>query len=177
MNVQPWGQQYPQPQRPQDAQMAMRAGHTDRERAVDVLKAAYAEGRLSADEYGQRFEAVQRAQTYGQLAYLVSDLPVGPAPTPMLTPMVAAVPVPPPYFPPPRARTNPLAVTSLILGVLCLPSGGLLGVPAVLTGHLAKGQIRQTREEGDSMANAGLVLGWLSVGLWVLVLMGMIASA
>ncbi|MFI5532438.1 DUF1707 and DUF4190 domain-containing protein [Kitasatospora sp. NPDC051853] len=176
MNVQPWGPQYPQQQGQQDAQLGMRAGHTDRERAVDVLKAAYAEGRLSADEYGQRFEAVQRAKTYGQLAYLVSDLPVGPAPTPMLVPMAAVAPVPPPYFPPARPRTNPLAVTSLVLGLLCLPSFGMTAVPAVVTGHLAKGQLRQSREEGDGMATAGLVFGWLSVAFWLLMLIGMAGS-
>ncbi|MGW4648776.1 DUF1707 and DUF4190 domain-containing protein [Kitasatospora sp. NPDC004289] len=178
MNVQPWGPQYPQqqPARQQDAQLAMRAGHTDRERAVDVLKAAYAEGRLSADEYGQRFEAVQRAKTYGQLAYLVSDLPVGPAPTPMVVPMAAVAPLPPPYFPPPKARTNPLAVTSLVLGLLCLPSFGMTAVPAVVTGHLAKGQIRQSREEGDGMATAGLVFGWMAVSFWVLAMISLAAS-
>ena len=86
MAVQPWGQpqqpygQQPQPWQPaqQTPQSAMRAAHADRERTVDVLKAAYAEGRLTAEEYSQRFDAVHRAQTYGQLSPLVGDLPSGP---------------------------------------------------------------------------------------------------
>lgn len=173
MSMQSWGPQQPQPYGGQSA--AMRAGHTDRERAVDVLKAAYAEGRLSANEYGSRFDAVQRAKTYGQLAYLVSDLPVGPTMLPMAAqPMVAmAQPV---YAP--RPRTNPLAITSLVLGLLCLPTFGLVGIPAVVTGHLAKSQLSGSGEEGDGMATVGLVLGWLSVGGWgLLVLLGLLGSA
>lgn len=167
--MQPWGA--PQPQPYGNGQAAMRAAHSDRERAVDVLKAAYAEGRLSADEYGARFEGVQRAKTYGELAYLVSDLPVGPAVLPMAAMPMMARPV---YAP--RTRTNPLAVTSLVLGLLCLPTFGFFGIPAVVTGHLAKNQLPRTGEDGDGMATAGLVLGWLSVGGWALLLLLAVVS-
>ncbi|MER5862529.1 DUF1707 and DUF4190 domain-containing protein [Kitasatospora sp. NPDC002040] len=168
MSMQSWGPQQPQPY---SGQSAMRAGHTDRERAVDVLKAAYAEGRLSADEYGVRFDAAQRAKTYGQLAYLVSDLPVGPVVMPMAAPAFGApMMAPPPVFAP-RPRHNPLAVTSLVLGLLCIPSFGLFGIPAVVTGHVAKSQLCRSDEQGDGMAVAGLVLGWLSVGGWALLIL------
>ncbi len=190
MAVQPWGpqgsgygktpshlpqQQYSQPWQPaQIPQAAMRAAHTDRDRTVDVLKAAYAEGRLSADEYSQRFDAANRAQTYGQLSQIVADLPSGP----MVLPMGGAVPVVPPTFlaaPPmmmPVARpTNGLAVASLVLGLLCLPTGGALAVPAVVCGHLAKSQIRRTGEDGDGLATAGLVVGWLAIAGWAMFLL------
>src|SRR6202030_4661343 len=36
------------------AQASMRASSADRERAVDVLKAGFAEGRLTQDEYNDR---------------------------------------------------------------------------------------------------------------------------
>jgi hypothetical protein len=56
----------------------MRASAAERERAVDVLKAAFTEGRLSQDEYSDRVGAVQVSKTYGDLAVLMGDLPVGP---------------------------------------------------------------------------------------------------
>lgn len=63
----------------------MRASHADRERTTDVLKAAFAEGRLTADEYNERVERVYKAQTYGELSGIVQDLPSGPMPVPYLT--------------------------------------------------------------------------------------------
>ncbi|WP_327283282.1 DUF1707 and DUF4190 domain-containing protein [Streptomyces sp. NBC_01205] len=184
MAEQPWGQPYPvrpqqqpygQPWQPaHTAQSAMRASHTDRDRTVDVLKAAYAEGRLSREEYGQRFDAVYQAQTYGQLAQLVADLPAGP----VAAPFGAAVPgLPAAYGPPmpmpmpmpvPHRPVNGMAIASLALGVLSLPTLGLAGLGAVITGHVAKAQIRARGEEGTAPATIGLVLGWLSLGGWVL---------
>ncbi|MEV6972910.1 DUF1707 and DUF4190 domain-containing protein [Kitasatospora sp. NPDC093806] len=205
MAVQPWGEQgsgmakppapaapppmppppMPQPTTHQPAMpqaavppTAMRAANTDRERTVDVLKAAFAEGRLSAAEYGERFEAASGAQTYGQLARLVADLPAGPMVTPMAVPMAppAAAAVVPPTFlaPPPPRRTNAMAVTSLVLGLACLPTGGLLGVPAVITGHLGRRQVAERDEEGDGMAVTGLVFGWLSISFWGLILLALL---
>jgi hypothetical protein len=148
----------------------MRAAHTDRERTIDVLKAAYAEGRLSAAEYGERFEVAHSAQTYGQLAQLVADLPVGPG----LPPPVAAMPMPmqvPATFmaPPVRpAPSNSMAVASLVMGLLCVPTMGVFGLPAVITGHVARSQISRTKESGEGMATAGLVLGYLSVAGWAM---------
>ena len=45
-----------------------RASDADRERAVDVLKAALAEGRLSRQEHGARVERAYGARTYAELA-------------------------------------------------------------------------------------------------------------
>ncbi|MFE0461219.1 DUF1707 and DUF4190 domain-containing protein [Kitasatospora sp. NPDC058965] len=160
------------------AHAAMRAAHADRERTVDVLKAAYAEGRLSADEYSQRFDATHAAQTYGQLAQLVADLPSGPMVAPLAAPLAAAVP--PTFMPPPTrpVPNNSLAVGSMVLGLLCVPTMGLTGLPAVITGHIARTQIRRTKEGGDGMATAGLVLGYLSVAGWALLfLLGVFAFA
>ena len=85
--------------------LTMRASHADRERTVDVLKAAFAEGRLRAEEYNDRVEQVYQAQTYGELAGVVQDLPSGPMPVPYLTPApsippaFAAQPMPVQPFP------------------------------------------------------------------------------
>jgi len=64
--------------------------------------------------------------------------------------------------------TSSLAVVSLVFGILgwtVLPAVG--AVVAVITGHMARAEIRRSagQLEGDGMAVAGLVLGWLAIGL------------
>ena len=62
---------------------SMLASSADRDRAVDVLRAGLAEGRLTQAEFSKRVTRVQASRTYYQLAELVGDLPVGPhAPAP-----------------------------------------------------------------------------------------------
>ena len=53
----------------------MRASNADRERAIDVLKAGFAEGRLDKDEYDDRVSAAYAARTYADLAVVTGDLP------------------------------------------------------------------------------------------------------
>ena len=60
-------------------------------------------------------------------------------------------------------RTNGFAVASLVLSLL----GG--GVFAIIFGHLAHSQIRQTGDSGSGMATAGLVIGYISIALSVTV--------
>ncbi len=178
-----WGSPVPYGQQPWQPvptpQSAMRAANSDRERTIDVLKAAFSEGRLTAAEYEHRMSAAHQAATYGQLASLVADLPSGP----MVQPFGAPVPVVPPtfmpaYLPPPApARNNGLAVASATLGCLTVLTFGVTGLPAVITGHMARNRMRVTREDGDGLAVLGLVLGWLSVAGWVLFLLLALVSA
>ncbi len=56
------------------------AANADRERAVDVLRAGFAEGRLTQDEYNERVARAYASRTYGELADLTADLPAGPVP-------------------------------------------------------------------------------------------------
>ncbi|HMG65337.1 MAG TPA: DUF1707 domain-containing protein [Streptosporangiaceae bacterium] len=56
----------------------VRASDADRDRAVDSLAAASAEGRLTLEEYSQRSEAALLARTLGDLAGLTADLPAAP---------------------------------------------------------------------------------------------------
>ncbi|MEV0318885.1 DUF1707 domain-containing protein [Streptomyces sp. NPDC050658] len=53
----------------------LRASDADRDRTADILREALAEGRLTAEEHGERIDGVYRAKTLGELAPLVSDLP------------------------------------------------------------------------------------------------------
>lgn len=187
---QPWqGQEAQQPWRGSDAPQRwqgdgaplpwagqggpqMLASHADRERAVDVLRAGFAEGRLEQPEFEKRVARAYAARTVGELALLVADLPLGPVPHP--APVTA---VPPTFLPVVRPRINGKAVGSAVCGVLCLVSFGLTGIPAVVLGHAARSEIRRTGDGGDALALTGLVLGWLSNAAWAVLLTLMIVAA
>ncbi|GHI05235.1 hypothetical protein AQI88_32615 [Streptomyces cellostaticus] len=63
------------------------------------------------------------------------------------------------------APVNGLAVTSLVLGVLCcIPGAGLV------LGLIALGQIRRRGERGKGLAVGGSVLSGIGLALWALVL-------
>ena len=71
----------------------------------------------------------------------------------------------------PDAQTSTMAIVSLVSGIVswfALPIIG--GIVAVVTGHLAKNEIRQSAGEltGEGMATAGLVLGYLHLGLVII---------
>ncbi len=53
----------------------MRASDADRDRVAEVLREAFAEGRLDAVEHTERIEAAYNAKTLGELAPLLADLP------------------------------------------------------------------------------------------------------
>jgi hypothetical protein len=53
----------------------IRASDRDRERAVQVLRDAHAEGRLDLGEFMERTSAAYAARTWGELAGLTTDLP------------------------------------------------------------------------------------------------------
>ena len=54
----------------------MRASHADREQVIDVLKAAFVQGRLAKDELDLRLGRVLASRTYADLSALTADLPV-----------------------------------------------------------------------------------------------------
>ena len=149
---------------------AMRAASADRERAVDVLKAGFTEGRLTQDEYNERMNRAYTARTYAELMALTADLPAGAMPT------VYPMPV---YQPP--VTTNSLARASLVLGVAEFFTMGLTAIPAIICGHMAKREMRQTGQRGDGLATSGLVLGYMAVIFWgiliVLSIVGAVISA
>lgn len=72
---------------------------------------------------------------------------------------------PPPYGPRP---TNALAVLALVFGFLFAPLG-------IVFGHIARSQIKRTGEEGDGLALAGLIIGYVFTGLGLLAVMAWIA--
>ncbi|HEY1000799.1 MAG TPA: DUF1707 domain-containing protein, partial [Streptosporangiaceae bacterium] len=57
----------------------LRASHADREQVIDVLKAAFVQGRLTKAELGLRVGQVLASLTYADLAALTADISAGPA--------------------------------------------------------------------------------------------------
>lgn len=146
--------------------LGMRTSAADRERAIDVLTAAYGEGRLTKEEFDERSARVMASQNYGELGAIVADLPAGPYPSP------APYQVAPAYYQPASATTNGLAIGALILSLF------LISLPAVILGHISRGQIRRSGQRGDGIAIAGLVFGYLGMALWILiVVVGMVSAA
>ena len=72
-----------------------------------------------------------------------------------------------PYLPyPPAPPTNGLAIASLVCGVGTFVIG-LSFIPAIICGHIARGQIRRTGEQGGGLALAGLILGYVGGALFI----------
>ena len=78
-------------------------------------------------------------------------------------------------------KTNPLAITSFVLGlvslVLCLLA--LTGIPAVIFGHIARRQMRRSPvpQGGAGLAMTGLILGYLSLAFTLVLPADVIAGA
>ena len=57
----------------------LRASHADREQAIEVLKDAFAQGRLTRDELDSRVGQAFASRTYAELAAVTADIPAWPA--------------------------------------------------------------------------------------------------
>ena len=146
-----------------------RAADTDRDRALDVLTAGFAEGRLTKDEYDERAARVLAARTYGELGPLVADLPAGP--------LAAPSPYPDAPVPARQAPVNSLAVAALACGIGVFLTSGLTAIPAILLGHAARRSVRRTGERGAGMALAGLSLGYAAIAFIALLALLVITVA
>ncbi|HEX7738247.1 MAG TPA: DUF1707 domain-containing protein, partial [Marmoricola sp.] len=67
-----WGGFEQDPRDPRNS--GLRASDRDRNQVIEALGTAYAEGRLSRDEYDERSRDVGAARTLGELPALVGDL-------------------------------------------------------------------------------------------------------
>ncbi|AZS36652.1 hypothetical protein CVS47_01259 [Microbacterium lemovicicum] len=103
---------------------------------------------------------------YGQGGY--AQQPSG---YPAAAPYGAAQGYPASYTPyPTEPKTNVLAIVSLIASIVgfiwIIPFlGGLAGA---IMGHISLGQIKKNGEKGRGLALAGIIVGWVGVGLFVI---------
>lgn len=105
-----------------------------------------------------------------------------PKPTKPIKPMNETIPPLPGNAPPPK--NSALAVGSLVLGIIGLMLllvciGPLFAIPAVICGHMAYSRIKRSGGAlaGQGMALAGLITGYLSIGLSILLVPMMLAIA
>jgi len=71
----------------------------------------------------------------------------------------------------PSRQTSGLAILSLVMGICSWTILPFIGsVVAIITGHMARAEIRRRPHEleGDGLAVAGLILGWVNVAVAVL---------
>ena len=91
---------------------------------------------------------------------------------PQSQPQSASPPPPPAYQQPvyqqpmyqSAPRTNVFAIASLVCSLICF------NVLAIIFGHVALSQIKRTNEGGQGLAVAGLIIGYLSLGVLILVI-------
>ncbi len=138
-----------------------RATDADRETVRVILQDAHAQGRLDWNELDSRQTALNNAQTYDQLSALTSDL---------TGQMPASQPQGYQSYPTGMATqaTNSLAIASLICGIVQIFIPFFAAIAAVILGHVARRQIRQTGEQGAGMAIAGMVLGYVGLALTII---------
>jgi hypothetical protein len=75
-----------------------------------------------------------------------------------------------------RAReTNPLAIVSMVCGMVALVLGPL-AILAIVFGHIARGQVRRTGEGGRGMATSGLILGYMILVVGTALFVAFVAS-
>jgi len=99
----------------------LRASDADRERAVDVLKAAFVQERLSKSDLAERVGHVLKSKTYAELASATAGIPPKPAPTP--PPRQTVTPRPRPPAAPRRARPDSWKVVAWVVGVIVVSPG------------------------------------------------------
>lgn len=141
----------------------MRASTADRERAIEILKSGFTEGRLTQEEYAERVGLAYGARTYDDLTGITWDLPA-----PGEVTGLVRQPSELRAFPAQR-QLNGLAVSSVVLAFF----PGLLSMLAVVLGLAARTQIREHGGRGANVAAVGIAIGALSSLLFALWMMGL----
>jgi hypothetical protein len=140
---------------PQDPAAAgrgrLRAGHADREQAIDTLKAAFVHGQLTKDELDVRAGQALAARTYADLAALTADIPPCP-------------PAARPARPPAPVRRRPLARAAAKSGICLIIAASATWVCAFLLssdGHY--GGVPGANSPYESLAPLALLLAAAAV--------------
>jgi len=102
----------------QAAAAGLRASRADRERVIDLLKAAFTQGRLDRNEFDARIGQALASRTYGELAAITADIPAE---------LTGALP----RHPPVRARRR-IPFNTAVTGGACMAGLVNLGMVAAL---------------------------------------------
>lgn len=120
----------------------LRASDSDRERVLDILKTAFAQGRLTKDEFDARVGQTLAARTWGDLAALTSDIPAWPIPRPVRKPA--------------RTSSNPPAhavIKAVACAIISLAAITLAGMPGIWTMPAPPAMTAQACHVFDSWQN------------------------
>ena len=120
------------------------AATADRERTVGSIRAAFAEGRLTQDELGERVAQAYAARTYGDLWALTADLPVGPVPYPQFLPVPPGEAFSPEKQDATAASTWQSAAALLITALVIFTLAAL--VTAIVTAHAQTGMLTPAQQ-------------------------------
>ena len=88
---------------------------------------------------------------------------------------------PPPVYggPYPAAKpTNGLAIAAMIVSIVGFAAGigSIIFSPVgAIMGHVARRQIRERDQQGAGMATAGILVGWIGLGLNILLVAAFVA--
>ena len=106
----------------------LRASDADREHVFGTLKAAYAYGLVTKDEFDVRVSQTFASRTYAELALITADIPAG----------LAAAPPPPRPGP---AKANPPGHANLTPGERAMIGTGLFAALAIVAALLTGGPV------------------------------------
>jgi Domain of unknown function (DUF1707) len=117
----------------------LRTSRADRERAIDVLKAAFVQGRLTKDEFDLRVGQVVGSRTYADLDALTADIPEG---------VISAQPSA-------EHPREPAVASVLLVGLTGLFVAGLLAALLMLLSWVVR-RSRRGAAQGPPSGPAGL---------------------
>jgi hypothetical protein len=138
---------------------------------------------LYMDPVTGEFRYNQTPGTQPPPSAVTPSTPVGPPQDPSAqypsaqypSPPYPYAPYPSPYGYAPPKTTSSLAVASIVTSIVgaatlfCWGLGGVIGLVGAILGHVARRKIRRSGEAGDGMALAGIVIGWIVLGLGIIV--------
>ena len=102
-----------------------------------------------------------------------ASAPPPPPPPPLLNGPAAQSWAPASYGGAPPATTNGFAIAAMVLGIVGFVVCGVGAVLALVFGYKARREIDESggQQKGRGMAVAGIVLGWVWVGLLVVIVL------
>lgn len=120
------------------------------------------------------FPEIERLQAEGQLTGESLVWQQGTANWVKLSTLLAPGPVSPDPVPPAitvTSATNPLAIASLVLGIIGLICCGVvLGAGGAVCGHIALNQIRTKGGSGLGLAKAGLIISYIAIAINLIIM-------
>jgi Domain of unknown function (DUF1707) len=100
----------------------LRASDSDRDRVLDILKAAFVQGRLTKDELDARVGQTLASRTWGDLTAITSDIPPWPLPRPVRKPAR-----------PSSSPPTPAVVKAVACAIIAVATVAIAGMPGMWT--------------------------------------------